>query len=181
MSWCRWRPLEQTFTFIRITLCEHIKKNDHAVCGADNFMKLQLDVTLGNFGTFVCYASIIVNEKLHTSIVTIKSFQLGVVFVECIVRCKQLSIKLLDEDVPVSLSVCHLRQHRGRSVPSTSPVMVAVSITFAVEWKRLQVEDQRARLFILKWNMPIFHFCYPVNWHETKCVQSFIQRMSCSK
>lgn len=37
---------------------------------------------------------------------TIKSFQPGAVFVECIVRCKQLSIKLLDES-PASSSVRH--------------------------------------------------------------------------
>lgn len=67
-------------------------------------MKLQVDVTFENLGAFVCYASIIVNDKLHTSIVTIKRFQPGAVFVECIVRCKQLSIKLLDEDAPDSLS-----------------------------------------------------------------------------
>lgn len=62
------------------------EKNNHTVCGADILIKLQLDVTLGNLQAFVCYASIIVNDKLHTSIVTIKSFQLGAVFVECIAR-----------------------------------------------------------------------------------------------
>lgn len=81
------------------------KENNHSVCGADILIKLQLAVTFGNLQAFVCYASIIVNDKLHTSIVTIKSSQLGAVFVECIVRCKQLSIKLLDES-PASSSVC---------------------------------------------------------------------------
>lgn len=84
------------------------KINNHTVCGANILMKLQLDVTLGNLWAFVCYASIIVNDKLHTSIVTIKSFQPGAVFVECIVRCKQLSIKLLDEESPASSSVRQL-------------------------------------------------------------------------
>lgn len=53
--------------------------------------------------TSVCYATILVNDQLHISIVTIKSFPPpGAVFVECIVRCKQLSIKLLDEERPAS-------------------------------------------------------------------------------
>lgn len=81
------------------------EKNNHTVCEANILIKLQLDVTLGNPWAFVCYASIIVNDKLHTSIVTIKSFQLGAVFVECIVRCEQLSIKLLDEESAASSSV----------------------------------------------------------------------------
>lgn len=75
-------------------------------------MKLQLDVTFENLQAFVCYASIIVNDKLHTSIVTIKSFQRGAVFVECIVRCKQLSIKLLDKESPDSSSVCQRQSEK---------------------------------------------------------------------
>lgn len=106
-----------TFTFIHIKYLKSEKKNEmgfkeknnnHTVCGANILMKLQLDVTLRNLRAFVCYASIIVNDKLHTSIVTIKSFQPGAVFVECIVRCKQLSIKLLDEESPASSSVRQL-------------------------------------------------------------------------
>lgn len=93
----------------------HLKKKyNHPVCGADILIKLQLDVTFGKPSHFVCYASIIVNDKLHTSIVTIKSFQPGAVFVECIVRCKQLSIKLLDEEIPASSSVGPSDELTGR-------------------------------------------------------------------
>lgn len=58
-------------------------------------------MTFENLRAFVCYASIIVNDKLHTSIVTL----IKRLFVECIVRCEQLSIKLLDEEKSESSSV----------------------------------------------------------------------------
>lgn len=66
------------------------------VCGADTWLlsKLQLAVTFDPF--CLLYASLIVNEIIFSRDDTKKKL----LSVECIVRCKQLSIKLLDKRVP---------------------------------------------------------------------------------
>lgn len=70
-----------------------MKKNKPSVCGA-TILKLQVDVNFGTFEHFVC---LIVTINFNCNNKTL--------FVECIVRCKQLSIKLLDEESRASSSV----------------------------------------------------------------------------
>lgn len=89
-----------TFTFIA---CGENKKIGvlRIVCGADAWLlsKLQL-VTFDPF--CFLYASLIVNEIIFSRDNTKKITKL--LSVECIVRCKQLSIKLLDKKSPASSS-----------------------------------------------------------------------------
>lgn len=124
-------------------------------------------MTLGNLWAFVCYASIIVNDKLHTSIVTIKSFQLGAVFVECIVRCEQLSIKLLDEESPASSSVHHLWWLK---LASSSFSLLHMEVHFIKALKKsdlresfLSSQRQRLTVWIILLELDLYYWLYNTN------------------
>lgn len=66
----------------------HGEKKKHSVCGA-TISKLQVDVVFGTFEHFVCLIVTIYFNCNNKPL-----------FVECIVRCKRLPIKLLDEENP---------------------------------------------------------------------------------